>query len=206
MPRKKAENVAHEQLTDHRIQRRFALSPKQVTAQLGDLAAVGGAVVGDRDLGLAYFQFAKDGDQQAGQRAMLLLKRAEGGNEERPDPDLHTALGFLEHLSGNSQAAMLEYRAALSANPSSSVAAGDLAILEARAGDVRKAVALLRPASKNDPGDTKASMDLAIIQCAIRHPQDAMETLQHLIEFSPDDFKARQFLAAIEHKSQDCGP
>lgn len=206
MPRKKAENVAHEQLTDHRIQRPFALSPKQVTAQLGDLAAVGGAVVGDRDLGLAYFQFAKDGDQQAGQRAMLLLKRAEGSNEERPDPDLHTALGFLEHLSGNSQAAMLEYRAALSANPSSSVAAGDLAILEARAGDVRKAVALLRPASKNDPGETKASMDLAIIQCAIRHPQDAMETLQHLIELSPDDFKARQFLAAIEHKSQDCGP
>jgi len=75
---------------------------------------------------------------------MLLLKRAERSKDERPDLDLHAALGFLEHLSGNSQAAMLEYRAALRANPSSSVAAGDLAILEARAGEVENAVALLQ--------------------------------------------------------------
>lgn len=119
-------------------------STEQVAAQSGDLTAVGGASVGDRDLGLAYFQLAKRGHQQAGQRAMLLLKRAERSKDERPDPDLHTALGFLEHLSGNSQAAMLEYRAALRANPSSSVAAGDLAILEARAGEVENAVALLQ--------------------------------------------------------------
>jgi predicted CXXCH cytochrome family protein len=206
MSREKTEDVAHEQVTDHRIQSRSVSSLAQFSAEPGDLTAVGGTSVSDRDLGLAYFQFAKHGDQKAGQRAMRLLKRAERSNGEQPDPDLHTSLGFLEHVSGNSQAAMIEYRAALRSNPSSSVAAGDLAILEARAGDTGDAVDLLRPVSENDPGETAASMDLAMIECAIGNPQAATKTLKHLLEFSPDDGKAQQILAAIENKSQHCGP
>jgi predicted CXXCH cytochrome family protein len=206
MPRKKAENVAHEQLTDHRIQRPFALSSRPVAAKSVDLMVVGGAVVGERDLGLAYFQFVKYGDQQTGQRAMVLLNQAERSNHGQPDSDLHTALGFLEHLSGNLQAAMLEYQAALQVDPSNSVAAGDLAILDARAADTDDAIALLQEVSQNDPGETSGSFDLAMVECTIGDSQSAVKTLRHLLEFSPDDGKARQTLAAIENKSQHCGP
>ena len=206
MPREKTENVAHEQVTDHRIQRPSVPSLERPAAPQEVLAQVGGGRAGDRDLGLAYFQLSEQGDRQAGQKAMLFLKQAERSGGQAADPDLHTALGLLEHLSGNSQAAMEEYQAALRANPSDSIAAGDLAILQARAGQIEKALALLGPVNKNDPAETAASMDLAAIECAIGDSPAATSTLQHLLEFSPDDGKARQTLAAIENKSRHCGP
>jgi tetratricopeptide (TPR) repeat protein len=204
MPREKTGDVAHEQVTDHRIQRRPMPSLDYAAANTGDLTAVGGGPASDRELGLAYFQFAERGDVQAGHRAMQLLEQAERRGAQA-DPDLHTALGFMEQLSGDRQAAMREYQAALRANPADSVAAGDLAILQARAGDVKNAVTGLQWVSEHDPADTSASMDLAMIECAIDDPQAAITALQHLLEFSPDDGKARQVLAAIESKTERCG-
>jgi Flp pilus assembly protein TadD len=205
MPREKTEDVAHEQLTDHRIQRRPMTSLDPAAARTGELSLVGGGPASDRELGLAYFQFAQHGDAQAGHRAMQLLEQAERRGGEQADPDLHTALGFMEQLSGDPQTAMREYQAALGANPADSVAAGDLAILQARAGDTKNAIAGLRWVSEDDPGDTLASMDLAMIECAIGDPQAAITALRHLLEFSPDDGRARQALAAIESKSERCG-
>jgi hypothetical protein len=205
MPREKTGDVAHEQLTDHRIQRPPTLSLDQAAAGTGDLTVVGGGPAGDRELGLAYFQFAERGDVQAGHRAMQLLEQAERRSGEQADPDLHTALGFMEQLSGDRQAAMREYQGALRANPADSVAAGDLAILQARAGDLRSAVAGLQWVSEHDPADTTASRDLAMIECTIGDPQAAITALRHLLEFSPDDGKARKTLAAIESKTERCG-
>jgi hypothetical protein len=205
MPREKTGDVAHEQVTDHRIQRRPMPSLDHAAANTGDLTVVGGGPLSDRELGLAYFQFAERGDAQAGHRATQLLEQAERRGGEQADPDLHTALGFMEQLSGDRQVAMREYQAALRANPEDSVAAGDLAILQARAGDVKNAVTGLQWVSEHDPADTSASMDLAMIECAIGDPQAAITALQHLLEFSPDDGKARQALAAIESKTERCG-
>jgi Flp pilus assembly protein TadD len=173
-------------------------------ARTGDLTLVGGGKASDRDLGLAYFQLASHGDQAAGNRAMLLLKQAERQGGGAPDPDLHTALGYMAHLAGDRQTAMREYAAALEANPADFVAAGDLAILEARAGDTKDAINRLQGISENDPGETAAGMDLAMIDCAVGDPQAATTALRHLLEFSPDDGKARQALAAIETKPETC--
>jgi predicted CXXCH cytochrome family protein len=203
MPREKAGDVAHEQVTDHRIQRRPSPSTQR-SAPTGDLTVVGGGRVSDRDLGLAYFQLAKRGDQPSGQKAMLLLQQAERSGGTQADPDLHTALGFLAHVSGDQKTAVREYQAALRANPADSAAAGDLAILEARSGDIQNAITRLRAVSQNDPGETTASMDLATIECTMGDPQAAMLALKHLLEFSPDDGKARRALAAIETKPETC--
>jgi len=135
---------------------------------------------------------------------MLLLQQAERNSDAHADPDLHTALGFLAHLSGDPLTATLEYQAALRADPEDSIAAGDLAILDARAGDAKSAVALLGEVSEKDPGETAASMDLAMIECAIGNPQAATMALRHLLEFSPDDQKARRMLASIESKANTC--
>jgi Flp pilus assembly protein TadD len=203
MPREKTGDVAHEQVTDHRIQRRPAPSSIQ-KQRTSDLTLVGGETASDRDLGLAYFQMANLGDQEAGHRAMSLLQRAEHREGDQPDPDLHRALGFLAQISGDRATAMHEYEAALRTDPADSIAAGNLAILEARAGNVKAAVTLLEGISLNDPGETRVGMDLAMIDCAIGNPQAATQVLRHLLDFSPDDAKARQSLTAIETKPETC--
>jgi Flp pilus assembly protein TadD len=203
MPREKSADVAHEQLTDHRIQRRPA-SPSAQTQRTADLTLVGGGTPSDRDLGLAYFQMANLGDQEAGHRAMALLQQAERHEAEQSDPDLHRALGFLAHLSGDRAMATREYQATLRANPADSIAAGDLAILEARAGNAKAAITLLQGISHNDPGEITAGIDLAMIDCALGDPQAAAAALQRVLDFSPDDTKARQTLAAIESKPETC--
>ena len=205
MPREKTGDVAHEQVTDHRIQRRPMLSLDPSVPHTGDLTVVGGGPASDRELGLAYFQLAERGDVQAGHRSMQLLQQAERRGGEQADPDLHTALGLMDQLSGDRQAAMREYQAALRANPADSVAAGDLAILEARAGDAKNAVAGLQWVSEHDPADTSAGIDLAMLECSIGDPQAAITALRHLLQFSPDDGKARRALAAIESERERCG-
>jgi predicted CXXCH cytochrome family protein len=203
MPREKSGDVAHEQVTDHRIQRRPEPASTQ-TQRTADLTLVGGGTASDRDLGLAYFQMAKLGDQEAGHRAMTLLQQAERHETNQPDPDLHRALGFLAQLSGDRAMATREYEETLHGSPADSIAAGDLAILEARAGNATSAITLLEGISHNDPGETAAGMDLAMIDCAIGDPQAAAKALQHVLDFSPDDAKARQALAAIEAKPEIC--
>ena len=132
------------------------------TPRTRDLTVRQYGATSDRVFGLAYFQFAERGDVQAGHRSMQLLQQAERRGGEQADPDLHTALGLMEQLSGDRQAAMREYQAALRANPADSVAAGDLAILEARAGDAKDAVAGLQLGEPtHDPADTSAGIDLA---------------------------------------------
>ncbi len=203
MPREKSGDVAHEQVTDHRIQRRPSPSSTQMQ-QTADLALVGGGNASERDLGLAYFQMADLGDQEAGRRAMALLQQAEAHEGAQPDPDMHRALGFLAHLAGDRDLATREYEATLRENPTDSLAAGDLAILEARAGNAKAAITWLEGISKNDPGETTAGMDLAMIDCAIGDPQAATRALHHVLDFSPDDAKARQALAALEAKPETC--
>lgn len=135
---------------------------------------------------------------------MALLQKAERHEADQPDPDLHRALGFLAHLSGDRAMATREYETTLRANPADSMAAGDLAILEARAGNAKGAIALLQGISKRDPGETTAGIDLAMIDCALGDAQSATKALQHVLDFSPDDGKARQALAAIEAKPETC--
>jgi Flp pilus assembly protein TadD len=204
MPREKSVDVAHEQVTDHRIQRPSASSPRQAASGETDLTLVGGGHASDRDLGLAYFEFAKHGDQESGHKAMSLLQQTERKSGAQADPELHTALGVLAQFSGDRQMAMHEYETALRTKPADSAAAGDLAILEARTGDTKGAITLLQGVSQNDPGETTASMDLAMVECAIGNAQAATMALQHLLEFSPDDGKARQALAAIQSKPETC--
>jgi predicted CXXCH cytochrome family protein len=201
MPRQKSQDVAHEQVTDHRIQRR--LSPQAPSAS-AELTRVGGGRAGDRELGLAYFQLAKRGDRDAAQRAIPLLQSAKRQEGERPDADLHTALGFMAHLSGDARNATKEYLAALRGNPFDSTAATDLAILEAKTGEVRSALDRLAGVSENDPGETIAGMDLAVIACAVGDEKTASQALARLLAFSPDDRKARQMLQEMKTDPNRC--
>jgi tetratricopeptide (TPR) repeat protein len=203
MPREETEDIAHEQVTDHRIQ----IVSKAFTSPLGaeELEPIGGVHPSARDEGVAWAQLALRGDRAAGEHAMQLLLKAEASDQaQATDTELHMELGFLEQENGNSERAKSEYQAALRADPLNGTAAGDLAILDAQAGDFGAALPLWQRAFDHDPGAGAAGIDLAVAQCRLGQGAAAAETLDRVLLFSPDNDAARRFSLALASGAQHC--
>lgn len=203
MPALTAANVAHEQVTDHRILRRPELPmtglANSVQSIPAELKTIGGIRAGDREFGLAYAQLATGGNPDLTSQAVHRLKDAEKSEpQEAADSTLHTELGFVEQLQGNRKAADQQYRKALRADPANSTAAGDLALILAQSGDFATAAQLWQTVFTNDPSQLTAGINLAIAECRLGNSQAAMAALDRLLLFSPDDTKARQLKRAIE--------
>ena len=81
MQRANATDIAHEQVTDHRIVARFRGSSIP-PAKTGPLVEIGPgsieAAKDDREAGLAYAQFAALGDRAAYERALTILRQVAG--------------------------------------------------------------------------------------------------------------------------------
>ena len=203
MARPPSNDIAHEQVTDHWIRKRVS-QQRLPLATTGDLVAVGGFTVSDRDLGLAYAQMAARGSRQAGERALGLLSRAAKLPGSAGDHELHSQLGFLEQLNGQPQDASAEYRLALAADPDDALAAGNLAFIEARQHHVDAARQLWKSVFDHDPVELGAGLDLAVVECASGDRDSAVATLERLRTFAPDNDRARQMLEAIEAGRQSC--
>jgi len=208
MPRATSNDIAHEQVTDHRIVR-FASGKVVPPATSGPLVLVGpterSESASDRDLGLAYAQMAARGDREAGMRAVELLRAAEKAPEASLDHELHAQLGFLDQVSGDREGAAREYAAALTADGNDSFAAGNLALLAARAHRYEEAAKLLERAFEDDPAATAAGMNLAVVDCGLGRREAALGTLERILEFSPDSGEALALKHAIVSGEHSCG-
>jgi predicted CXXCH cytochrome family protein len=210
MPRGASEDIAHEQVTDHRIQIANAASEKPAEQAMeakksGPLVPIGEEKATDRELGLAYAQMAQHGDRVSGETALELLRKAEALEPATArDAELHTELGFLKQRSGDIHAADREYRAALAANPENSTARGDLAILFADTGDYATAVRLWQRVFESDPAQAAAGYNLALGQCRLGQKDDAEATLKRLLRFAPDNQRARALAAAFAGGTRHC--
>jgi Flp pilus assembly protein TadD len=210
MPRSASEDIAHEQVTDHRIQIVNTASQSARMASRnqhggGSLVPIGDENASDRELGLAYAQMAQRGDQQSGETALTLLRKAEVMEAATArDGELHTELGFLEQESGDIHAADREYRAALAADPDNATARGDMAVLFAGTGDYPTAVRLWQRVFDADPAQAAAGYNLALGQCRLGHKSDAEATLKRLLSFAPDDQRARSLAVALAGGAQVC--
>ena len=203
MPREETEDIAHEQVTDHRIQ----IPGKPYVSPFAgeELVAIGGVHPGPRDAGLGWAQLALRGDQAGGERAMRLLLEAERADAEQAgDGALHMELGFLEQMSGDRERAKAEYEAALEADPYDETAAGDLAVLDAQNGDYGAALPLWRSVFEHDPGASAAGIDLAVGECRTSGKEAAEQTLGRVLLFSPDNDTARKSLLALKAGAQQC--
>jgi len=223
MPRTKAEDIAHEQVTDHRIPRisRIPRIPRvsrtagpidpAASGNAGEtLVAVGAGVVvagesSGRDLGLAFALAAARGDREAGERGMELLSRAEALGNSAGDWELHEQLGFLHQVKGEKDAAAREYGLALQADPYDSIAAGDLALLKAGNHQYEAAIELWQRAFAEDPVQLKAGMNLAIVECGLGKKEAALGTLDRILAFSPDNGPARDLARGIRSGRHGCG-
>jgi predicted CXXCH cytochrome family protein len=203
MGRPPSNDIAHEQVTDHWIKRQASAEalPK---ATRGELITVGGEAASERDFGLAYAQLAARGDQEAGKRAMELLRKAEETGGAAGDHDLHAQLGYLEQLGGHAEAAAEEYRLALKADGYDDLAAGDLAIIEAQQHRYVEAVVLWSEVYAGDPAELEAGMNLAIVECGAGQPEAAVRTLERILQFAPDDGRARDMREEIRTGKQGC--
>jgi tetratricopeptide (TPR) repeat protein len=210
MPRAASEDIAHEQVTDHRIQIVTTASehPHEAAREAKKseiLVPIGEEKATDRELGLAYAQMAQHGDRASGETALALLRKAEALEPATArDTELHTELGFLEQQSGDIHAADREYRAALAADPDDSTARGDLAILFADTGDYATAVRLWQRVFDADPAQAAAGYNLALGQCRLGLKDDAETTLKRLLRFAPDDQRARALAAAFAGGTRHC--
>ncbi|HEV3151349.1 MAG TPA: multiheme c-type cytochrome [Acidobacteriaceae bacterium] len=210
MPRSASEDIAHEQVTDHRIQiANAAARTPRLTAERASrsraLVPIGEEKATDRELGLAYAQVAKSRDRASGQTALTLLRKAEALEAATvKDPELHTELGFLEQESGDIHAADREYRAALAADPDDGTARGDVAVLFAETGDYATAVRLWKRVFDADPAQAAAGYNLALGECRLGQKGDAEATLERLLRFAPDNQRARALAAALAGGTRAC--
>jgi tetratricopeptide (TPR) repeat protein len=154
---------------------------------------------------LAYAQLAVHGNEQAARRAYkLLLSAEEAETRGQPDHELHTELGFLEQLMGQTEAAKHEYESALKADAFDSVAEGNLALIEARSHQSASAVRLWQTAFDHDPSQLAAGENLAEVECGLGQRDAAMTTLDRVLLFSPDDQRARALQSAIRSGAMPC--
>ena len=205
MPTQSTADIAHEQVTDHRIQRPAAPAAQSIQAPSKEITTVANLPASPREYGLAYAQIALHGDPFAIQQAMHYLEEAEQSDAaQASDAELHTQLGFLAQRTGDNKLAASEYEAALKADPYKSAAAGDLAVLRAQAGDLTRAISLWQSAFKEDPEQLAAGYDLAVVECTQGNAAAAIEALNRVLLFSPDDTRAHAFLLAIKNGTQKC--
>lgn len=203
MPRQETQDIAHEQVTDHRIQ--IPSKPYASPLSSAELVPVGGIHPSPRDEGIAWAQLGFRGDRAAGERAMKLLLEAEASDPaQASDAELHMELGFLEQASGNRERARTEYEEALRADRFNETAAGDLAVLDAQQGDFASAQPLWAAVFQHDPGASAAGIDLAVAQCRLGQPGAAAQTLHRVLLFSPDNETARRLSLALYRGDSQC--
>ncbi len=204
MPREQTQDIAHEQVTDHRIQ--IVGKPFVSPYSSQTLVPIGGIQPEPRDEGVAWAQLALLGDRNAGEHSIQLLLQAERSNPgHASDSELHMELGFLEQVSGSRDRAAQEYQQALRADPLNETAAANLAVLKAQQGDFAAALPLWETVFKHDPGASAAGIDLAVGQCRLGEADAAEQTLRRVLVFSPDDGAARGLSLAIAAGTQQCG-
>jgi hypothetical protein len=209
MPRAPSDDIAHEQVTDHRIPRVPAAISAKPANPSGPFVSIGSepgasGPESDRDLGLAYAFAASRGDRVAGEQAMVLLARAEAQPGAAADAPLHQQLGFLRQLAGDKDAAASEYAAALAADAHDSISAGNLALLKAGNRRYADAMALWQRAFDEDPVQLKAGMNLAIVECGLGQKEAALGTLRRILAFSPDHWQARELMRGIRSGNRPC--
>ncbi len=201
MPTENTADISHNELTDHDIEAR-PVKADLLQEPVETLAPVSGEQATDRSLGLAYAQLAERGDRDAGEKALRLLQQAE--KEGSRDEQVHTQLGFLEQMSGDSVDARAEYTQALGEDREDVTAMANLAVMDAAEGHTNEAVSLLQRVIEDDPSQTAAGLNLAFIECRVGRRKEALEVLRGLSELNPDDPVLREFMTNGDYGGQRC--
>jgi len=208
MPASLSTDVAHTQVTDHRIPR----SPRAEGAS-GSGSNVLPVLVAfppslntakqPREFALAWQTIADGGMTMAQAQAERLVRAAL--SESPNDAALLSALAFSVQRHGDDIQASALYKRALDQDPTLVDASTNLGVLEAKQGHVAEAVRLWRSAFERAPGRSEIGMNLALVFCQGADYRDAREYVVRVLRFNPDLGPAKKLIGELNANPPSCG-
>src|SRR5579864_53162 len=210
MPASASTNVAHTEVTDHRIPRLASVSAhvlRNANAPADKLQLVPfpdsrEAEDDLRDLALAWESLANTGTEAARPQAEQLLRRSAA--QFPNDAATLAALGYEDQIQGDIRGAQMLYHRALALDPDLIDAATNLGVIEAQNGNFSSAINLLRGAFDRAPGSSGAGMNLARTFCLAGRLDDARSSALRVLEFNPDMNAAKTFLRQLKTRNPNC--
>ncbi len=210
MPSLRSTDVAHTQVTDHRIPRRTQMSPQLLQDAATRRSAPrlvpfpASQKVEPRDLALAWVSLVESGSSLGETQERQLLLTAV--KQQPDDPVLLSALGYLEQKRGVTDEARELYRRALAVAPESIDPSMNLGVIEAQAGHAREAVKLWQDAYKRAPYRSSIGMNLARVYCQAGKGDEARTYVLRVLQFSPDLGPAKKMLQELGKPRLNCYP
>lgn len=209
MPSSLSTDVAHTEVTDHRIQRRpdiaaQLLQDRSTQATLPRLVPFPSLKNDDdvRDLALAWESLVNSGMTAAAGETERLLRSA---LEKSPnDSVLLSALGYSAQRKGGLDRARELYQRALAVDPTLIDAATNLGAIEANHGQPREALKLWQDAFQRAPGQSRIGMNIALLFCGSSQPDNARNYVLRVLEFNPDLPEAKTLLQRLNNGSSKC--
>jgi predicted CXXCH cytochrome family protein len=210
MPASQSSDVAHTQVTDHRIPRipqpPAAAATKSASSSalptLIPFPATPDSAKDTRDLALAWQSIVTSGMTLAQSQTEQLLRAAL--RESPHDPALLLSLAYAVQRRGNLSEAAPLYQKTLALDPDSLEAANNLGAIEANQGHFKEALKLWQSAFDRAPAKSEIGMNLGRIYCASHQFDNARSTLLRVLRFNPDLPPAKQYLAALNSSSPSC--
>jgi hypothetical protein len=211
MPASASIDVAHTQVTDHRIPRVPAISAEP--SRQSELAPEKLRLVPFpdspeaekdlRDLALAWESLADNGMDAVEPEAEKLLRSA--ASKFPNDPEVLSALGYIEQRHGATRQASELYRRALTLDPNLIDAADNLGVIEAKSGQLREALHLWEGDFRHAPGRSDVGMNLVVTLCDTKQFDEARAAALRVLEFNPDMAAAKDALRRLNRTPPDCG-
>lgn len=208
MPASASKDVAHTEVTDHRIPRIPIASISPVQHSTGNKLRIvpfpdsPEAEDDLRDFALAWESLANEGTDAARAQARELLR---GSASQFPnDAETLSALAYEEQLQGNLSEAQRLYQRALAGDPNLIDAMTNLGVIEAQSGDLHEAIKLLQGAFSRAPGRSSVGMDVARVLCMAGKRGDALTSVKRVLEFNPDLGDARNLQINLEQGNTAC--
>jgi len=211
MPAAASSDVAHTEVTDHRILRRPQIEPRLLQdgangsplSRLVPFPAAAKPEADLRDLALAWESLVESGMTMAESQAKSLLSKALKQSPE--DLALLSALGYIEQKHGAIENARTLYQRALAVDPDLVDAATNLAVIEAKAGNTGNAIALWQKAFDHAPARSSIGLNLARAYCNQGKVAEARTSTLRVLEFNPDLTAAKQMLRYVNQVPSKCG-
>lgn len=209
MPASPSTDVAHTEVTDHRIPRHPKPSPNMPTSVETEFSAQlvpfpSSEPSDARDRALAWQRLSERGVPTAVSEAEPLLQKAL--KEDPNDPDVLGALAYIKQEHGDLRPARDLYQRALQRDPDAIDTRINLGVLEAKTGHLADAVKLWQAVFEKAPYRSKVGLNLAYAFCESHQSEQARDYTLRVLEFDPDQPGAKALLKNLSSTPPKCGP
>lgn len=211
MPASLSTDIAHTEVTDHRIRKRPERSEQLLIDSGNTKPALSlvpfpyskEAAADARDQALAWQSLANGGVPEAMPEAETSLRTA--ARENPNDAATLAGLAFVELRHGALDRARSLYEKALALDPAQIEAATNLGVILAQSGQPARAVKLWQAAFDRAPGRSSIGMNLARTFCELGQTEEAKRYVVRVLRFNPDLSEGRKLLLHLEASPPNCG-